>query len=78
MKADPFHHEVYAAFHTKNRLKTVQKIEHNLAYMDYARAFCLQFYWLLVSGVELSNAAASVMILITESVIGSTLTCVLE
>ena len=35
--------------HTKNQLKTVQKIEHNLAYMDYAMIFCLQFYWLLVS-----------------------------
>ena len=33
---------------TKNQLKTVQKIEHNLAYMDYAKIFCLQFYWLLV------------------------------
>ena len=32
----------------KNQLKTVQKIEHNLAYMDYAKIFCLQFYWLLV------------------------------
>ena len=26
---------------TKNQLKTVQKIEHNLAYMDYAMIFCL-------------------------------------
>ncbi|MCI7234490.1 MAG: type III toxin-antitoxin system ToxN/AbiQ family toxin [Oscillospiraceae bacterium] len=34
--------------YTKNQLKTVQKIEHNLAYMDYAKIFCLQFYWLLV------------------------------
>ena len=33
---------------TKNQLKTVQKIEHNLAYMDYAKIFCLQFYWFLV------------------------------
>ena len=33
---------------TKNQLKTVQKIEHNLAYMDSAKIFCLQFYWLLV------------------------------
>jgi len=23
-------------FYTKNQLKTIQKIEHNLAYMDYA------------------------------------------
>lgn len=35
-------------YNTKNQLKTVQKIEHNLAYMDYAKIFCLQFYWLLV------------------------------
>ena len=35
-------------YYTKNQLKTVQKIEHNLAYMDYAKIFCLQFYWLLV------------------------------
>ena len=35
-------------FYTKNQLKTVQKTEHNLAYMDYAKIFCLQFYWLLV------------------------------
>ena len=34
--------------YTKNQLKTVQKIEHNLAYMDYAKIFCLQFYWLLL------------------------------
>ena len=43
---------VYVGFsfyvNTKNQLKTVQKIEHNLAYMDYAKIFCLQFYWLLV------------------------------
>ena len=26
---------------TKNQLKTIQKIEHNLAYMDYAMIFCL-------------------------------------
>ena len=31
-------------FHTKNQLKTIQKIEHDLAYMDYAMIFCLQFY----------------------------------
>ena len=35
-------------FYTNNQLKTVQKIEHNLAYMDYAKIFCLQFYWLFV------------------------------
>ena len=28
-------------FYTKNQLKTIQKIEHNLAYMDYAMIFCL-------------------------------------
>ena len=33
---------------TNNQLKTVQKIEHNLVYMDYAKIFYLQFYWLLV------------------------------
>ena len=38
----------FTASYTKNQLKTVQKIEHNLAYMDYAKIFCLQFYWLLV------------------------------
>ena len=38
----------FTASYTKNQLKTVQKIEHNLAYMDYAMIFCLQFYWLLV------------------------------
>ncbi len=27
--------------HTKHQLKTIQKIEHNLAYMDYAMIFCL-------------------------------------
>ena len=27
--------------YTKNQLKTIQKIEHNLAYMDYAMIFCL-------------------------------------
>ena len=26
---------------TKHQLKTIQKIEHNLAYMDYAMIFCL-------------------------------------
>ena len=26
---------------TKNQLKTIQKIEHNLAHMDYAMIFCL-------------------------------------
>ena len=26
---------------TKNQLKTIQKIEHNLACMDYAMIFCL-------------------------------------
>ena len=26
---------------TKNQLKTIQKVEHNLAYMDYAMIFCL-------------------------------------
>ena len=36
--------------YTKNQLKTVQKIEHNLAYMDYTKIFYLQFYWLLVLG----------------------------
>ena len=40
--------KVYNENYTKNQLKTVQKIEHNLAYMDYAKIFCLQFYWLLV------------------------------
>ena len=29
------------SFDTKNQLKTIQKIEHNLAYMDYAMIFCL-------------------------------------
>ena len=28
-------------FFTKHQLKTIQKIEHNLAYMDYAMIFCL-------------------------------------
>ena len=27
--------------HTKNQLKTIQKIEHKLACMDYAKTFCL-------------------------------------
>ena len=27
--------------YTKHQLKTIQKIEHNLAYMDYAMIFCL-------------------------------------
>ena len=27
--------------YTKNQLKTIQKIEHNLAYVDYATIFCL-------------------------------------
>ena len=26
---------------TNHQLKTIQKIEHNLAYMDYAMIFCL-------------------------------------
>ena len=26
---------------TKHQLKTIQKIEHNLAYMDYVMIFCL-------------------------------------
>ena len=30
---------------TKHQLKTIQKIEYNLAYMDYAMIFCLWFYW---------------------------------
>ena len=38
----------FLLIYTKNQLKTVQKIEHNLAYMDYAKIFCLQFYWFLV------------------------------
>ena len=29
------------SFYTKNQLKTIQKIGHNLAYMDYAMIFCL-------------------------------------
>ena len=37
-------------------IKTVQKIEHNLAYMDYAKIFCLQFYWLFVFGAACVNA----------------------
>ena len=32
---------VYTGFYTKNQLKTIQKIKHNLAYMDYAMIFCL-------------------------------------
>ena len=28
-------------YDTKHQLKTIQKIEHNLAYMDYAMIFCL-------------------------------------
>ena len=28
---------------TKNQLKTIQKIEHNLAYMDYAMIFFYSF-----------------------------------
>ena len=28
-------------YHTKHQLKTIQKIEHNLACMDYAKIFCL-------------------------------------
>ena len=39
--------------YTNNQLKTVQKIEHNLAYMDYAKIFCLQFYWLFVLDINL-------------------------
>ena len=27
--------------YTKHQLKTIQKIEHDLAYMDYAMIFCL-------------------------------------
>ncbi|WP_455526384.1 MATE family efflux transporter [Huintestinicola sp.] len=38
----------FLLIYTKNQLKTVQKIEHNLAYMDFAKIFCLQFYWFLV------------------------------
>jgi hypothetical protein len=30
-------------FYTKNQLKTIQKIEHNLAYMDYAMIFVYSF-----------------------------------
>ncbi len=41
-------YDEFTTIYTKNQLKTVQKIEHNLAYMDYAMIFCLQFYWLLV------------------------------
>jgi len=33
--------ELRTSFHTKHQLKTIQKIEHNLAYMDYAMIFCL-------------------------------------
>ena len=29
--------------YTKNQLKTIQKIEHNLAYMDYAMIFVYSF-----------------------------------
>ena len=47
---------------TKNQLKAVQKIEHDLAYMDSAKIFCLQFYWLLVYGyaAALSGLPAAV------------------
>ena len=38
--------------HTKNQLKTAQKMEHNLAYKDHTKIFCLQFYWLLVSACD--------------------------
>ena len=31
----------YAEYNTKHQLKTIQKIEHNLAYMDYVMIFCL-------------------------------------
>ena len=30
-------------FYTKHQLKTIQKIEHNLAYMDYAMIFFYSF-----------------------------------
>ena len=32
---------VFLLTYTKHQLKTIQKIEHNLAYMDYAMIFCL-------------------------------------
>ena len=38
------------SLYTNNQLKTVQKIKHNLSFMDYAKIFCLQFYWLFVLG----------------------------
>ena len=39
--AETVFHITSLIFDTKNQLKTIQKIEHNLAYMDYAMIFCL-------------------------------------
>ena len=32
---------VIEIFHTKHHLKAIQKIDYNLAYMDYVMIFCL-------------------------------------
>ena len=41
-RVSPYLFEVRGySFNTNNQLKTIQKIEHNLAYMDYAKIFCL-------------------------------------
>jgi len=34
---------LHKSFYTKHQLKTIQKIEHNLAYMDYAMIFVYSF-----------------------------------
>ena len=36
-----YNKKMAATANTKHQLKTIQKIEHNLAYMDYAMIFCL-------------------------------------
>ena len=36
----------FYSFYTKKQLKTIQKIEHDIEYMDYAVIFVYSFIWL--------------------------------
>lgn len=45
----------FYSFYTKKQLKTIQKIKHDIEYMDYAVNFCLKFYWALVLYINKEN-----------------------
>ena len=41
MNYDVEEQDLFYILYTKHQLKTIQKIEHNLAYMGYATIFCI-------------------------------------